>query len=187
MHNHIRAIRKQQSLTLAELAARCSPETTAQTIGRLETGTRTLSLAWLERIAKALNVNSDALLARSEEQPLTLTAIVGVSGAEAPGRTDYLPVFRPSADQLAVQFTTSIGDYRSGDIISLDRLEMKELTQGLNRDILLPRPGGRFIFGRMLDIGDGKVQILPLISGGRQIVVQIPEWIGVATHLIRNL
>ena len=50
----IREIRRARGLTLEEVAARCDPPTTAQTIGRLETGTRTVSIKWLNRIAAAL-------------------------------------------------------------------------------------------------------------------------------------
>ena len=52
----IREIRRAKGLTLADVAARCRPATTAQTIGRLETGTRTVSVGWLNRIAAALGV-----------------------------------------------------------------------------------------------------------------------------------
>ena len=44
MQSRIRDVRKAKGLTLADVAARCKPATTAQTIGRLETGTRVLSL-----------------------------------------------------------------------------------------------------------------------------------------------
>ena len=44
MINRIRDIRKAKNLTLADVAARCTPPTTAQSIGRLETGMRQLSL-----------------------------------------------------------------------------------------------------------------------------------------------
>ena len=53
MINRIRDIRRDLNLTLADVAARCAPPTTAQTIGRLETGMRQLSLAWMNRIAAA--------------------------------------------------------------------------------------------------------------------------------------
>ena len=65
MINRIRDIRKQKSLTLADVAARCTPPTTAQTIGRLETGMRNLSLTWMNRIAAALDVEPE-LLVRAE-------------------------------------------------------------------------------------------------------------------------
>jgi transcriptional regulator with XRE-family HTH domain len=55
--NRIRDIRKQKGMTLAEVAAACTPPTTAQTIGRLETGMRNLSLVWMNRIASALGVD----------------------------------------------------------------------------------------------------------------------------------
>src|SRR4051812_39565742 len=43
----IREIRRARGLTLLDIAERCVPPTTAQTIGRLEMGTRTVSLGWL--------------------------------------------------------------------------------------------------------------------------------------------
>jgi transcriptional regulator with XRE-family HTH domain len=187
MHNHIRAIRKQQGLTLAQLARQCDPETTAQTIGRLETGTRTLSLNWLERIAKALNVDSDMLLARSDEPLASLTAIIDNEGANTPKSTDCLPVFKTETAQMAVQFNVSLGDYRAGDVVYLERLSDMDIASALNCDILLPRPGGRFVFGRMLAMDNDKIQILPLKAGARQIVVSRPEWIGAAKQLFRNL
>ncbi|MCH8347963.1 MAG: helix-turn-helix domain-containing protein [Proteobacteria bacterium] len=60
VHSRIREIRKQKGLTLQEVAGRCG--TTAQTIGRLETGMRTLSLDWVNRIAKALGVPRQAIV-----------------------------------------------------------------------------------------------------------------------------
>ena len=49
----IREVRRAKGLTLDDVARRCQPPTTAQTIGRLETGTRTVSVGWLNRIAAA--------------------------------------------------------------------------------------------------------------------------------------
>jgi transcriptional regulator with XRE-family HTH domain len=54
MLTRIREVLKAKGLTLHDVAARCVPPTTAQTIGRLETGTRTVSVGWLNRIAAAL-------------------------------------------------------------------------------------------------------------------------------------
>ncbi len=53
MINRIRDIRKDKGMTLADVAAHCSPPTTAQTIGRLETGMRQLSLTWMTRTARS--------------------------------------------------------------------------------------------------------------------------------------
>ncbi len=56
MITRIRDIRRAKKLTLQDVADRCDPPTTPQTIGRLETGARTLSLAWLNRFADAFVV-----------------------------------------------------------------------------------------------------------------------------------
>ena len=66
MTNRIRDIRKAKGLTLADLAAACDPPTTAQTIGRLETGMRSLSLSWMNRIGAALGVDPQ-LLVKAED------------------------------------------------------------------------------------------------------------------------
>ena len=65
MINRIRDVRQQKRMTLADVAARCSPPTTAQTIGRLETGMRNLSLDWMNKIAAALGVEPELLVAAS--------------------------------------------------------------------------------------------------------------------------
>lgn len=44
MITRIRDVRKSKHMTLHEVAAACVPPTTAQTIGRLETGMRTVSV-----------------------------------------------------------------------------------------------------------------------------------------------
>jgi transcriptional regulator with XRE-family HTH domain len=62
MITRIREVRRAQGLTLLDVAERCAPPTTAQTIGRLETGTRTVSVGWLNRIAAALKVSAGDLV-----------------------------------------------------------------------------------------------------------------------------
>jgi hypothetical protein len=57
----------------------------------------------------------------------------------------------------------------------------------MNRDVLIPRPAGRFVFGRLIGREEGKLHVLPLGSGQRQAVVADPPWIAVAAKLIRNL
>ena len=56
MITRIREVRRAKGMTLDDVARACSPATTPQTIGRLETGTRTVSVGWLNRIAQALGV-----------------------------------------------------------------------------------------------------------------------------------
>lgn len=60
---NIRAAREAKGLTLEKVAARVKPPTRYQTIGRLEKAERTLTVAWIERIAKALEVDPVSLVA----------------------------------------------------------------------------------------------------------------------------
>jgi len=53
--------------------------------------------------------------------------------------------------------------------------------------VLVPRPAGRFLFGRMINRDEEKLQILPLEAGGRQQVVANPPWLAVAARLVRSL
>ncbi len=187
MISRIRDVRKAKGLTLDDVARRCEPPTTAQTIGRLETGTRTLSLAWLNRIANALDVDSATLLALPDQEELPIAAILDHKGAHAlekPGRIT-LPAIEP--DMVAMRVSSSIGDYRSGDDVWLSRRAPDQFAGALNQDVLVPRPAGRFLFGRLIGREDGRLQLLPLESGARQQIVNDPAWIGVAVRLVREL
>lgn len=187
MINRIRDVRKSRGLTLEEVARRCEPPTTAQTIGRLETGTRTLSLDWLNRIADALGVDSAALLALPDQEELPVAAMLDHKGAHALARTETIRQPTIEAGMVALRIKSSTGDYRAGDDIWLSRRTAEDYATSLNRDVLVPRPGGRFLFGRLIGREDGKLQILPLAAGARQQIVSDPPWIGVAVRLVRAL
>ncbi|WP_338468279.1 helix-turn-helix transcriptional regulator [Novosphingobium sp. ZN18A2] len=190
MINRIRDIRRQKGLTLAQVAARCTPPTTAQTIGRLETGMRTLSLGWMNRIATALGVDPDVLV-KSESSPAPqIVARLTDIGAEAlPRPMDaVLPTeLSPDSNHMALIVETGAGEYRAGDQVWLRPSEPDGFVRALNRDVLVPRPAGRFAFGRMIDHRDGRVAILPPGAGSRQIVVDRPPWMAVAEMLVRRL
>lgn len=174
-------------MTLDEVAHKCEPPTTPQTIGRLETGTRTVSLGWLNRIARALGVDAQDLVQAGESAELKVAAVLGPAGAVAPRRTAIVVPPRADERQIAVTVSASIGDYRAGDDIWCETLDPASYAQALNRDVLVPRPAGRFLFGRLINRDDEKLQILPLEAGGRQQVVANPAWIAVASKLIRSL
>jgi len=190
MINRIRDIRRQKGLTLADVAERCSPPTTAQTIGRLETGMRQLSLAWMNKIARALEVEAE-LLVRGEESdaPKYVARLTG-EGAEAlPAPRDAI---LPSAlggesGLVALAIEHGAGEYRAGDQLWLRQHGPEDYPRLLNRDVLVPRPGGRFAFGRMIDRDEARVAVLPPGAGSRQVIVEHPAWIAVAEMLVRKL
>jgi len=187
MITRIREVRRARGMTLDEVARACDPQTTAQTIGRLETGTRTVSVGWLNRIASALGVDASDLVAQGESTDLAVAAVLTAGGASAPKRTALVVPPRAKAGQVAVLVSASVGDYRAGDEIWCDTLAPDEFAHALNRDVLVPRPAGRFLFGRMINRDDEKLQILPLEAGGRQQIVANPPWIAMSVKLVRSL
>jgi transcriptional regulator with XRE-family HTH domain len=187
MITRIREVRRARKLTLQQVADRCGPRTTPQTIGRLETGARTVSIGWLNRIAGALGVEAGDLVRAPEDEEVPVLAVIGPDGVHAPAHESIAVPPRPEAGMIAVAVACGAGDYRAGDEIWCRRLEPVALASALNRDLLLPRPGGRFVFGRLIGREEGKLHILPLGSGARQLVVADPPWGAVAVRLIRAL
>ena len=187
MITRIREVRRARGMTLDDVARRCEPATTPQTIGRLETGTRTVSVGWLNRIAKALGVEAQDLVEGGDTSELKVAAILGARGAMAPRKAAIVVPPRVEDGQIAVLVAGSLGDYRSGDEIWCDTLQPEEYARALNRDVLVPRPAGRFLFGRLINRDEEKLQVLPLEAGGRQQVVANPPWLAVAAKLVRNL
>ena len=175
-------------MTLDDVARRCDPPTTAQTIGRLETGTRTVSIGWLNRIAEALGVEAQDLVERGETAELKVAAMLGPAAPCAPRRSAIVVPPRVDEGQIARHRVA-----RASAIIAratksgATRSQPDDYARALNRDVLVPRPAGRFLFGRLINRDDEKLQILPLEAGGRQQVVANPPWLGVAIRLVRSL
>src|SRR5947209_658888 len=95
MITRIREVRRARGLTLDDVARRCDPPTTAQTVGRLETGTRTVSIGWLNRIARALGVEAQDLVDGGEASELAVAAVLGPAGATAPRKSAIVVPPRP--------------------------------------------------------------------------------------------
>lgn len=198
MINRIREIRKAKGLTLADLGAACRPPTTAQTIGRLETGMRNLSTKWMERIGDALGVDPEVLV-RSDKAPRAqVIAEIGLSDPEAlkTPRDAIMPsemaATKGNEPMLVLEVTSPVGEYRPGDTVWLQQMDAwsakdADFLAAMNRDCLVPRPGGRFAFGRLIDRKGPKIAILPTQAGQKQQVIDNPDWIAVAVMLVRPL
>jgi len=192
--NRIRDIRKQKGLTLAEVGAACSPPTTAQTIGRLETGMRNLSLTWMNRIGAALGVDPELLVkGDASEQPMVVARLTEAGAEALPSPRDaILPVeLGPNGPDRGPLMCLAIdapqGEYRAGDQLWLRQHPPEDAPRLINRDVLAPRAGGRFAFGRLIDRQGTRVGLLPPGAGQRQIVVDNPAWLAVAEMLVRKL
>jgi transcriptional regulator with XRE-family HTH domain len=187
MITRIREVRKAKRMTLDDVARACKPATTPQTIGRLETGMRTVSIGWLNRIADALGVTAADLVDHPASEKLEVMALLSGESAAAPRKAQVVLPPRPEPTQVAILVTGSIADYRTGDELWCDRLEPAEFGRALNRDVLVPRSGGRFQFGRLLAREEGKLHLLPLGSGARQAVVSEPTFLALPARLVRKL
>lgn len=187
MITRIREVRKARRMTLEDVARACSPPTTPQTIGRLETGMRTVSIGWLNRIADALGVSPTDLVDHPASEQLEVAALLNGDSASAPRKAQVVLPPRPEAKQVAILVSGSIGDYRAGDELWCDRLEPAEFSRAINRDVLAPRPAGRFAFGRLLAREGGKLHLLPIGIGARQIVINDPAWLALPVRLVRTL
>jgi transcriptional regulator with XRE-family HTH domain len=187
MITRIRNVRKAKGLTLEQVGARCSPPTTAQTIGRLETGTRTVSVNWLNRIAAALGVTAADLVDLPGQEAVPVAAVLSHEGVKAPAQAQSFAPPTPDGTLVGIRVSAGIGDYRSGDEIWCERIGPDAYATALNRDVLLPRPGGRFLFGRLIGREGDKLHLLPLSAGARQQVITDPPWAAMAVRLIRAL
>lgn len=183
----IREVRRAKGLTLEDVAARCEPPTTAQTIGRLEMGTRTVSVGWLNRIAAALAVDAADLVKLPERPEIPVAALLEADGAQAPRQTASVVPPHAEPGMVAVVVTGSIGDYRAGDEIWCRTLAPESFGNALNRDVLVPRPAGRFLFARLIGREGDRLLLLPLGAGARQQVVTDPPWIAETIRLVRAL
>jgi transcriptional regulator with XRE-family HTH domain len=70
----LRAIRRQQGLSLHDVEARSGKEFKASVLGAYERGERALSVGRLLRLAELFDVPADQLLPREEEVDIDLTA-----------------------------------------------------------------------------------------------------------------
>ena len=190
MINRIRDIRKQKGWTLADLAEACDPPTTPQTVGRLETGMRNLSLKWMERIAAALEVDPE-MLVRSEkaDHPQVIAALTKDGPEALPATRDALLAtdFGGDGVLMVLDIDYPHGEYRPGDQLWLRQLAPAELGRAINRDVLVPKKGGRFAFGRLIDRQGSLVGVLPPGHGEKQQVIDNPAWVAVAEMLVRRL
>lgn len=79
---NIQSLREAADLSRPQLGAMCEPKTSGQQIERIEKGQRRLTIAWIERIAKALRVEPEMLVGGDTHQ-FTLARPVAEEAAAA--------------------------------------------------------------------------------------------------------
>jgi len=147
IQSRIREIRKRKGLTLQELAERAG--TTAQTIGRLETGMRTLSIRWVERIAKALGTEAAELLSLPEEEDIRIAAEWSAHGGVKKGAFGALAVRLSVKQPVALKIRTALGEFRPGDILVFER-KAEGVLAAVGKLVLAEDSKGRFLLGKIV-------------------------------------
>ena len=186
----IREVRRAKGMTLDDVARACRPPTTPQQIGRIEVGTRRVSVEWLNRIAAALGVEAADLVRLPGRPDLPVVAVLGARGATAPDKIRSIAPAKVEPDMIALQVECAAGDYRAGDAVWCRRVAPEAFDRALNRDVLVPLRAGRFVFGRLIGLDRGehpRLQLLSIVAGSRQQIVNDPPWLAVASRLIRDL
>ncbi len=181
----IREVRRARGMTLDQVAQACVPPTTAQTIGRLETGTRTVSVAWLNRIAAALGVTAADLVRLPERVDVPVAALLAAKGATAPRAPATVGAPAPVAGMVAITVRETVGDYRAGDALWCEMLAPDAFARALGHEVLAPMSAGRFAFGRLAAVRDDAVNLLP--PAGPPVTIAAPAWLARAAQLIRVL
>lgn len=155
MNNRIRALRKARGWTLAGLAKRIQPNPpTPQTVARLETGTRTLSMTWLEKIARALEVSPQDLLTLSKGPTSPVIASVGPTGLKALKQPPEVDLNVMAQDPVAIEFETQKGRYSAGDILIFDRMDGPAAV--FMDEALVQTTDGTLYFGSVFPKGGGR-------------------------------
>jgi len=188
MKTRIREMRQRRGMTLQQLAEAIRPEpTTAQTIGRLETGVRTVSLDWLAKIADALDCHIADLLELPGRPDVPLIGIVGAQGiiTESAGTTVELA---PAAVRpLAVRVGQRTGEFEEGDVLICDRFEGPDVENALGRNaVVRTREGGLLLRRVLRGAKPATFTLAPLEAGGAVQYDTTLEWAAVIRNLLRT-
>jgi len=186
IQSRIREIRRSKGLTLQQVAERAG--TTAQTIGRLETGMRTLSINWVRRIAEALEADPSELLSLPGGGDIIVSGEIAGDGLARSKDVGTITPRLAASDPVAYRVKVNMGQYRVGDTILFDRLDSVDLNSLAGRDCLVTLEDERQIFCRYAVSDDNKTATVMPLAGGAKIIekVQIRE-IAPAVMLLRKL
>ncbi|GAB4575465.1 MAG: hypothetical protein Tsb008_16220 [Rhodothalassiaceae bacterium] len=165
LHARLREIRKEKGLTLQQVAERVKPNgTTAQTIGRLETGMRSLTVDWIEKIADALGIDPSELFAFPAAGDVVIDGVVTGSGLVIDREEGILPLRPAMQAPVAVRMGAAMGQYREGDIVLFEELPAEKLQRATGSDCLVTDREGRRHFGKLILRGTGSPVVLAPLS-----------------------
>jgi len=189
MKTRIREVRRQRGMTLQQLAESIRPEpTTPQTIGRLETGIRTVSLDWLTRIAEALDCHVSDLLELPERPEIPLLGQVGSQGVVSPSAAVMVEVAPAALNPVAVQLAADCGPYAAGDLLICDRYEGTNMDNALGRDAVVGTAEGHTLLCRLIKGSRAEAFTLVPLNAGQHIVYDARlQWAAAVKNVFRTV
>jgi transcriptional regulator with XRE-family HTH domain len=160
MRTRIREFRKARDMTLKQLADMIG--TTPQTVQRLETGTMTVSMEWLEKIAEAFGIGPAYLIGRSNGGQIPFLGSIGAQGYLHAAKSDSLEYFRfdvPADDPVAARFEIALGNFEAGTVLIGNRLRGADMQNAHGLDCIVGLPNGTVLF-RWVIRGQGETWTL---------------------------
>lgn len=187
IQSRIREIRKSKKMTLQQVAERTG--TTAQTIGRLETGMRTLSLGWVQRIAEALETDAADLLAMPDRGDIEVGSALGPNGKVKGGPVETVALRLLASSPVAIRIAENLGPYRKGDVVICNRMGEVNIDDAAGQDCLVETVDGGSLFGRAIRSSKDAVLVVPPEPGGETTALRKSQVTALspATALIRRL
>ena len=189
MKTRIREMRRQRGMTLQQLAESIRPEpTTPQTIGRLETGVRTVSLDWLARIAEALDCHISDLLEIPERADIPLIGTVGTQGVVSQADSGSIEISPSAIRPVAVRISQRYGVFEAGDLLICDRYESADMDNAIGRDAVVKTAEGHLLLRHVIRGAKTDSYTLVPLSPGDSILYDTQlQWTAVVKNLFRSL
>jgi transcriptional regulator with XRE-family HTH domain len=177
MQTRIREFRKLRGMTLKELADKI--KTTPQTVQRLETANMTVSMEWLEKIARALLVEPADLIGPRSSREIRLIGRIGDQGRVNKVQNDngnlvHLDV--PADNPIAARLDATIGYFAAGTILIANRFREEDLQNAHGVDCLVCVENGAVLLRRLIRGKASSWTLVPHDSGVEISYDQTIEW-----------
>ena len=179
MQTRIRQMRKTRGLTLQQLAE--LTDTTAQTIQRLETGNMTVSIDWLEKLGKALDVQPVDLLAGGAQGDIPLLGQFEGNGTLrrpviSMNEESSFRVSIPAIDPVAISLGQRIGPYGKDAVLIGERFYGRSMSNALGCDGFAHLASGITLLRRIIRGSGERFTLVPIRCEAETLYDQKLEW-----------
>lgn len=182
----IREFRKLRGLTLKQLADKIN--TTPQTTQRLEVGNMTVSTSWLEKIARALQVEPADLLGTRSTREIQMIGRIDESGRVSRGTLEpasFVHMEVPADDPIAVRLDVGVGRFEAGEVLIANRFRAEDIENAHGLDCIVAVADGPVLLRRVVrGRASGQWTLIPHGNGGE---VQYDRSLTWAARIVMSL